>query len=83
MPLLAAASKVVMWLAVWFTPTAGRRANSTGRRNTLMTEVCGGEFEEVVAGATVGRAAAVGRGQGAAASNAVAGPSGAVAGCAA
>jgi hypothetical protein len=41
MPLLAAASKVVMWLAVWFTPTAGRRAKSTGRRNTSITEEFG------------------------------------------
>lgn len=45
--------------------------------------VCRGEFEEAVAGATGGRAAAVGRRQGAAAGDAVAGPSGAVAGCAA
>ncbi|MDP3969364.1 MAG: hypothetical protein Q8Q02_13930 [Nocardioides sp.] len=64
-------------------PTGGDLANSTGRRNTLITEVCGGEFEEAVAGATGGRAAAVGRRQGAAAGDAVAGPSGAVAGCAA
>ena len=69
--------------AAWSTPTEDRKADSTGRRNTLITEVCGGEFEEAVAGATGGCAAAVGSGQGAAAGDAVAGPAGAVAGRAA
>jgi hypothetical protein len=48
-------------------------ADSSGRRNTLMTEVCGGEFEEALAGATCGCAPAVGCGSGAAAGNAIAG----------
>ncbi len=65
------------------TRIAAHMADSTGRRNTSMTEVCGGEFEEAVAGASAGRAAAVGSGQGAAAGDALTGPSGAVAGGAA
>jgi hypothetical protein len=49
------------------------KAVSIGRRNTSMTEVCGGEFEEAVAGATCWCAAAVGCGSGTAPRDAVAG----------
>jgi transposase-like protein len=53
--------------------TLGNWAVSIGRRNTSMTEVCGGEFEEAVAGATCWCAAAVGCGSGTAPRDAVAG----------
>ena len=61
------------------TPTAAPRADSTGRRNTSMMEVCGGEFEEALAGATCGCAAAVGGGPGVAAGDALTGAAGALA----
>jgi hypothetical protein len=56
----------------FFTPTAGRKADSTGRRNTLITEVCDGRQHEVGAGAGRG-AEAVGGGPGAPGADAVAG----------
>ena len=56
----------------------GTQGGFNGRRNTLMTEVCGGEFEEAVAGASVGRTAAVGSGSCVAAGDAIAGAAGAV-----
>jgi hypothetical protein len=55
------------------------KADSTGRRNTLIMEVCGGELEEAVAGASARCAAAMGSGQGASAGDAIAGSSGTVA----
>ena len=51
-----------------------RRADSTGRRNTSITEVCDGTRQEAVAGAAGGCAAAVGGGSGVAAADAFAGP---------
>ena len=32
-----------IYLSWFIIPTADRRADSTGRRNTLITEVCGGD----------------------------------------
>jgi TerC family integral membrane protein len=59
--------------------TAGNRANSTGRRNTSIAEACDGTTEEADAAGACRGAAAVGRGSGDAATDALAGPSGAVA----
>ena len=63
--------------AAWSTPTGAARADSTGRRNTLITEVCDGTWQEeerMCPRARVGS----GGGSGASAGDALAGPAGAV-----
>ena len=71
----AAAKAPATWPGWSITPTRGsRRADSTGRRNTSITEVCDGTRQEAVAGAAGGCAAAVGGGSGVAAADAFAGP---------
>ena len=56
------------------TPTRAARADSTGRRNTSITEVCDGDEQEAVAAGARGCSAAVGGGSGVAAADAVTGP---------
>ena len=56
--------RVSKWPTVCFTATAGRRAKSTGRRNTLITEVSDGTTEEADAAGAGRGATAMGCGQG-------------------
>src|SRR3954466_15183858 len=60
----------------------GRKVDSTGRRNTLVTEVLHGTTEETDAAGAGRGATAVGRGSGDAGADALARPPGAVACCA-
>ena len=70
---------VPRWTRLWHIPIAGRRADSTGRRNTLITEVLDGTSKDSAAAGAGQGATAVGGGSGDAGADALTRATGAVA----